>query len=199
MKMAFNKRRIHFGQIARSRVAFTLIEIMVVVAIMAVVLTMSVPIIYRTFHKEALRKAVTDVIEVCSNARARAILQGSMTEVVWHPKEQRLEVSGGNGAQVATHPSANVEVGNAAPTASGLSAQIPNNIIIRMLAINLVPDYEQAEVAHVRFYPNGTCDEMVLILQSDQNEQRGISLEVTTSLATVLYEADLQKLRNGRL
>jgi hypothetical protein len=37
----------------------------------------------------------------------------------------------------------------------------------------------------VRFFPNGTCDEMTLVLRSDKNEWRTISLEVTTGLASV--------------
>ncbi len=37
----------------------------------------------------------------------------------------------------------------------------------------------------VNFYPNGTCDELTIILRSDQNEWRKLSLEVTTALSTV--------------
>src|ERR1035438_9390132 len=76
------------------RTGFTLIEIMIVVAIMAIVMTMSVPIVYKVWHKAPLRKAVADVMAVCSLARQRAILQGTMTQVTFHPKENRLEVSG---------------------------------------------------------------------------------------------------------
>jgi prepilin-type N-terminal cleavage/methylation domain-containing protein len=182
--------------------AFTLIEMMIVVAIMAVVMTMSVPIIYRVFHKEALAKTVSQIVEVCSHARARAILQGTMTEVVFHPKEKRLEVSGGTAAKSSNGTDAGpVQVGNSAPSSlSGLSAEIPEKIDLQMVAVNLV-DYVEigAETAHVRFYPNGTCDEMTVILRGDDNEQRGVTLEVTTGLASILNEADLQKMRNGRL
>jgi hypothetical protein len=41
---------------------------------------------------------------------------------------------------------------------------------------------------------------MLLILRGhDKGEQRGITLEITTSLASVLNENDLQNLRSGRL
>ncbi|PYJ06771.1 MAG: hypothetical protein DME25_05650 [Verrucomicrobia bacterium] len=202
--------------------AFTLIEIMVVIGIMALLMAISVPFAYKVFHKEALRQAVSDIVEVCSHARAQAIMQGAVTEVVFHPKEKRLEVSGGSrsgparggpdaganpyhvyngGAEVK--PEAVVAVGGssasggnpAAPPGSGLSAQVPDSIVLEALGINLM-DYTDADVARVRFYPNGTCDEMLLILRSDRNEQRGISLEVTTGLATMMVESDLQKLRD---
>jgi hypothetical protein len=58
-------------------------------------------------------------------------------------------------------------------------------------------DFRDDELARVRFFPNGTSDELTLILSSDHGEQRGIVLEVTTGLASVLSEADLQNLRNG--
>jgi hypothetical protein len=56
--------------------------------------------------------------------------------------------------------------------------------MIEMLDVNLV-EYKDAEVVRVNFYPNGTCDEMTLILVSDRNEWRKISLEVTTSIVSV--------------
>jgi hypothetical protein len=66
-----------------------------------------------------------------------------------------------------------------------------------MLEINMVP-YSRAEFARLRFYPNGTCDELTMILQDDKNQKRGISLEVTTGLASVLNDADLHRLAYGR-
>src|SRR5437016_7514558 len=55
--------------------AFTLLELMIVVGIMGIVLSMGVPLVYRLRHEAPLRKGVKDVIEVCSYARALAILQ----------------------------------------------------------------------------------------------------------------------------
>src|SRR4029453_18387464 len=57
--------------------AFTLIEIMIVVAIMGIILATGSPSIYRIWKKEGMRQAVSDVVEVCSNARARAIFSGT--------------------------------------------------------------------------------------------------------------------------
>ena len=170
---------IHPQPSATDRCAFTLLEVMIVTAIMGVIMTMGVPLVYRVWHKEPMRKAVSDVIEVLSNARARAILRGTPTQVVFHPQAGSLEIEG-------------------APSGSGLSAQFPEGIAIDMLDVNLA-EYKDADAALVRFYPNGTCDEMTLILHSERNEQRGITLEITTGLASVLNENDLQKLRNGTL
>jgi hypothetical protein len=52
------------------------------------------------------------------------------------------------------------------------------------LDINL-SEYRESEWARVRFFPNGTSDEMTLVLRSEKNEWRKVSLEVTTGLASV--------------
>jgi prepilin-type N-terminal cleavage/methylation domain-containing protein len=171
------------GRTARRHAAgFTLIEIMVVVAIMAVVLTMGVPMVYKVWHKEAMRTAISDVVEVCSTARAQAILQSKQVFVVFHPREGRLEVEGGGGGRGAG--SGTVQVGLSPGAGGGTSAQLSDRIMIEMLDVNLT-EYKDAEVAKVRFYPNGTCDELTLILRSDRGEYKKITIEITTSLATV--------------
>jgi hypothetical protein len=45
-------------------------------------------------------------------------------------------------------------------------------------------DYTESDEARVRFFANGTSDEMTLVL-SDAGEYRKITLEVTTALASV--------------
>ncbi len=73
---------------------FTLVEIMIVVAIMGIVMTMSMPMVYKLWHKAPMIKAMRDVSEVLSRARAQAIMQNSMAEVVFHPRERTMQVSG---------------------------------------------------------------------------------------------------------
>jgi prepilin-type N-terminal cleavage/methylation domain-containing protein len=172
-------------------VAFTLIELMVVIGIVGLVMAMGIPSIYRVWHREPMSKAINDVQEVCSHARARAILQGTMTEVVFHPREGRLEVAGAAPPPAAApQPDSADEPPPPPPANSGLSAQISDRLGIEMLDVNLT-EYKDAEIARVRFYPNGTCDEMTLILHTlntEKNEWCKISLEVTTGLASVEYD-----------
>jgi len=158
---------------------------MIVVGIMGIVLAMSVPIVYKVWHKAPMREAVKGIVEVCSHARARAIMQGTITEVVFHPKENRLGLAG---AGSPPHP-ANEPGGAAplsAPTASGLSAQLSDRVIIETLDVNMSGvEFNDAEEVKIRFYPNGISDEMRMIL-FDGRERIGIELEITTGLANVV-------------
>ena len=169
--------------------AFTLIEIMVVVAIMGLILTIGIPSIYQLSKKEGMRKAVSEVQDVCNHARARAIFSGSPVEIVFHPLERRFEIGSSSAVQSQDEPDFIVEK-PAAQSGDGQAGQFSEDIFIEMLDINLL-EYRESDVARVRFFPNGTCDELTLILRSSHNEWRAITLEVTT--ARVGIQSDPQK------
>jgi prepilin-type N-terminal cleavage/methylation domain-containing protein len=149
------------------RHAFTLIEIMIVVGIMGIVMGMGIPAFYSAVRREGMRKAVNDVVEACNKARAQAIMSGRNSEVRFHPPERSFSTE-------------------------GFSGQLPGNVYIEMLDVNFT-EFKDWDDARVRFYPNGMCDEMTLVLRSDKNEYRLISLEITTGLTSV--ETDPQKFR----
>ena len=160
----------------RSR-GFTLVEIMVVVAIIALIVGAGIPSLYGVFHKEGMRKTMSDLLETCQSARAQAIMSSTTVELVIHPREGTCTVSGGSGVKVgygAWATSTKVEGGK-----------------IEAIRLNNSDDSENDEV-RVRFFSDGTSDEMVLLLISDQNQLRGISLELTTGIASPLTMADIQ-------
>lgn len=167
--------------------AFTILEIMMVVAIIGLIMAMGVPAILRTMHQEPLRKAVNDMKTICYNARAQAILHGVVTSVVFHPQSGEVTLSGA----AAPHPTDAFESPDAGsggnnPQAnpSALNAtRFDDSIIVDMLDVNL-SEYKDADEARVRFFPDGTCDEMTLIIHS-ADQYRKMTLEVTTGLMSV--------------
>ena len=150
------------------RRAYTLIEIMVVVAIIGLVAAMGLPAILKAVQKEGMRKALGDLTDVCASARAKAIFQNQTVAVVFHPVARTFEVEGGG-----------------APGGGVLasSSALPDGVELAMLDINL-QDYGAAEWAKVRFFPNGTSDEMTVVLH-DRGEWHKITLEFSTGLATI--------------
>jgi prepilin-type N-terminal cleavage/methylation domain-containing protein len=165
--------------------AFTLIEIMIVVSILAIVMTMGLPAIYQLHKKEDLRQAVSDIVQVCSNARAQAILRGTTVTLRIRPQEGRFDVNAAP-ALVATDGDDDARLAPAPAPAprAGLSAQISDHLAFEMVDVNFI-EHKDDEEALVRFFSDGTCDEMTVILRSMKNEYRRISLEITTSLASV--------------
>jgi prepilin-type N-terminal cleavage/methylation domain-containing protein len=185
------------------RKGFTLIEIMIVVAIMGIVLLMGGPAIYHMLHPESMQKGVKDVMEACAHARAEAILQSVEVDLVIHPQERQFQVVR-SAAPVTAPPSNDLaapvlhestpEGASAKSDLSsvqsdpghgiGFTAQLSDSLMIEMCDVNF-GEYKDLDEARVRFYPNGTCDEFTLILHSDKGEFRKITLEVVTALANV--------------
>ena len=153
---------------------FTLIEIMIVVALMALVMAIGIPSFTRAMHKEGMRKAVSEVLEACGQARAQAILNNAPAELVIHPLEGTM--------QVESHSAPAAD--GAAPAAAGgsFSLKLPRDVLIELLGVNSI-ELQEADEARVKFFPNGTSDEFTLVLHSAQGEVRKISLEIVTGLA----------------
>jgi prepilin-type N-terminal cleavage/methylation domain-containing protein len=163
---------------ARSAVrAFTMVEIMVVVAILGIVMAISLPAVIRDRKHAPMIQTIKDIREVCSHARARAIFSGKTTQVVFRPYDRTFALSGGEGG--GTVPGFKKK-----GKGSGTSGTIHERLTLEMLDINLM-EFKDQPLAVVNFYPNGTCDELTIVLRSDENEWRKITLEVTTGLSTV--------------
>lgn len=153
------RTRIKSSVRGRTIAAFTLVEIMIVVAIMGILMAMGIPSIARALRKEGMRKAVSDIVEACNGARAAAILTGQPADLVIRPHDRTI-------------------------TGGTFSGSFPDNVGIEILGVNFI-ELQEADEARVHFYGNGTCDEFTIVLTSDENKAMKISLEVVTGLADV--------------
>jgi Tfp pilus assembly protein FimT len=172
---------------------------MVAVGIMAVLLSIAIPKLYTDMHKDSMRKAVTDVMELCASARAQAILDGTTTELRIRPAEGAFSV-GGASARSAEDAGTGRYMLDAKHTGGGTSSgergassvKLSPSIRVEGLGVN-GEDWTEDEEARVRFYANGTCEEMSIVLLSDRGERRNIYLEVVTGMAE--YEVDPVKFK----
>jgi prepilin-type N-terminal cleavage/methylation domain-containing protein len=185
---------------------FTLIEILVVVAMLAIIMTIGIPFIRTAIDNgKGMTKAVKDIQEACSHARAIAILQQTTTELRIRPGDGVFEVgtsSSGTSSMRDTTFSPDVS-GNewrmekrstsSSQGGGGFSAKLPVGIHIEGLGLANDEDWTEEELARVRFYANGTSDEMSVVLLSDENERRNIWLEIVTGLPQI--ESDPQRFR----
>jgi prepilin-type N-terminal cleavage/methylation domain-containing protein len=141
--------------------AFTLIEIMMVVAILGLTLTMGFPNFVRAWRKEGMGKAERDLVQACQEARRAAIMNNQITDLVIRPVDRTISVPGGFGPAV-----------------------LPNDVAIDILGVNFI-QLETAEEARVHFFPGGTSDEFTIVLHSADGAYRKISLDTVTALVRV--------------
>jgi len=97
------------------------------------------------------------VTELLGDARANAILKNQNEYVSFRPADNRLDSS------------------------IGKSVTLPDGIAIEAIGINLM-DFSQTEESRVWFFPNGTSDELTLVLHSG-TDWRKITLEFSTAIA----------------
>jgi prepilin-type N-terminal cleavage/methylation domain-containing protein len=159
-----------------ARGAFTLIELVIVVGIIGLIAAMGLPAINKSLQKEGMRKAVSDVEDVFFSAREQAIIGNKSVAAVFYPRENRFGVEGatlsGEGAGAVNSHSGRVSV-----------ATLPEGVEFGMLDIYR-QEYVQSDWARVFFHPDGTCDEVVIILIAKGRSEK-ITLDYATGMPVV--------------
>jgi prepilin-type N-terminal cleavage/methylation domain-containing protein len=150
------------------RSAFTLVEIMVVVAILGLVAAMGVPSMIKALQKDGMRRAVSDFQDVCFSARQQAIVSRQKSAVLVLPQDGKFSAEG-----------AGADLRSGKVTSSSL----PDGIHFAMVDIYR-RDYAQSERARIFFYPDGTCDEAVIVLLG-RGENQKITLDLVTGMPMV--------------
>ena len=168
--------------------AFTLIELMIVIAIMAVVMSLSIPTFYRSLEKDTIRKATRDILDWCVDARAQAIISGRPCDLVIRPGERmilpQLAPTEGQSGDEMLLAELERRFSEASGEAGGgkVPGRLPEDITIMFIGVNFMPDLQNFEEVRVRFYPNGTGDEFTLLIRSDRNEWRKFTMDVATAV-----------------
>ena len=178
------------------RAAFTLIELMMVLAILGIIVGIGLPAVISTVKKGPMRQAVSDLEEGFLKARMLAILTGQPAELVINAADGTLEV------RSVTETAPDPALASAEPLGEPLpeeldpdapprtevlptfSASLDPSVAFRHLTVSLRDMMDESQAA-VRFQPNGTCDALAATLFSEAGEERTIALEITTGRARV--------------
>jgi prepilin-type N-terminal cleavage/methylation domain-containing protein len=168
----------------------TLIEVMLVISIMAVIMTIGVPSMFRSLQRDPIRQASEAILDGCNKARAQAILTGRSVDLVFDLFSGTLRTANVSGGNVgAGLPPALAEVSGIAdlPQRSkhdfGFSAALHEELEILILGVNYI-EKQQEEAAYIRFFPNGTSDDFTVVFRWE-DKLRQIDLEVATGLPSL--------------
>jgi prepilin-type N-terminal cleavage/methylation domain-containing protein len=172
--------------------AFTLVEIMVVVAIIGIIMAVGVPSMTRALDRDDRARAIKDTLEGCKTARDRAILQAvpwsfvvrNTGELVVEPVPQEAF----RGRPQVPSDEGITETKSKPPESpySGFPRKLGEDVMVQLVDVNFV-DHMEAPEARVRFFPNGTADEFTIVL-AWKGKQRTVMVDVVTGYATELVQ-----------
>ena len=111
----------------QSAKGFTLLELLVALAIAGLVLAVSVPASVRLYESMQYREAVRDVVTIFASARYAAIMSGRAQNVEVRPGTRELRLN-------------------------STVKQLPDDI---RLSVNSAQELNQGDVGIIRFYPEG--------------------------------------------
>lgn len=162
--------------------AFTLVELMVVVAVLGVILGISIPAFRALLKKAPLEQAIHDVEGMCHQARSDAIINKRMMVLVLNDAEDTLTLQ------------------SAARTVMGVDAEtgLETNVVEQGESLEYVKlgadlqiiepvDEEFVGRLEIRFYPNGTAEPVDLRV-TDGDGSYILSLDPVIGQPTVVNE-----------
>lgn len=169
--------RTHSRQSGRG--GFTLIELMVAIGIMAIMMTVGVPMAWRALQKDQLARAVKDTMEGLKTARDRAILQGVPYEFIVR-EDGQINVKPATLPQAAGEPPAGAAKSTTSSPYAAFPRQLGEDVMVQLIDVNFV-DHMLAPEARVLFHPNATCDEFTVVY-AWQGKQRVVTVDIVTGV-----------------
>ncbi len=188
--------------------AFTLIELMVVMGLMAIIIAIGVPRMVQG-NRTPLGESLNVVMEACAAARRQAILSGRTTSMTIRPAEGdagfTVTVGAGGGSPRASEMEAinsvtepiMDELSPPVPKpkgGAGFTGRIHDEVAIYGLFVNFkdMMDGDQ-EQAVVKFYSNGTTDEFTVAMRHEFGDQvlRFVQLDSVTGLAYMKNQSEI--------
>lgn len=160
---------------------------MIVIAIVGIVLSAGIPMMWKAMAKDQLAKAVNDVIEGCKTARDRAILRNRPYDFVIRKKsetgarEMTIEESPIKDPSGLAFPGSNQPTREVGSLMGDFPRMLGDEVRIQLIDVNFT-DHLEANEVRVRFSQNGTSDEFTVVMERD-GKQRHIKVDIITGTA----------------
>lgn len=174
----------------RQRSGFTMLEIMVVVAIFAIVSVLVIPRMSGTFRKGELKSAARELASTLRFARHQAVVRGGGCEVRFDPEQGRFQAVavklGSDGLPIEDADLAE-EREDGDINFDGDAARIrtlPSNVFFTVIHTTAPPS-EGNKRPRVIFYPDGSATAAFIGLQSKDDKALSVEVYRTTGLSTV--------------
>lgn len=158
----------------RRQQAFTLVELTVVVFIMATILAIAVPSFVRSFRHSQVNATVRSLVTLSQLARLKAALYQRPVDMHLDVEQQAVWV-----AQTLVD-----QEGGGERSAIHRRIELPRQARLAAVQLGETASSETSD-AVVRYYPNGTCDGAVLLLQGvEKSERVQLVIDPVTARAT---------------
>jgi type II secretion system protein H len=151
-------------KIKRRRAGFTLVEIMVVVAIMGLLLGLALMNFHALNKKEPLEQAVSDLEGLCRRARTEAIVKSRPMDLTLDSEGRRFELATAPHAQNAPDLETGLLVATVQEAVALDQAVLPPGVEFEIILPEEPPDSETPGVVVIRFYPNGTAEPLEALM-----------------------------------
>lgn len=174
--------------------AFTLLELILVMAVLVVVAALSVPAIQQTFARQTLTQGADRVRVAMGQARVRSIKNGEIYALFF--------AEGGSWFNVAPFAQADAQAALASPRETIATQRQQDDLAddllprgIRFAADQIPVDARAAEslasennttLQPILFYPDGTSQDASIVLQNELDQFLEIQLRGLTGLSTVI-------------
>jgi type II secretory pathway pseudopilin PulG len=197
------------GSRARVVCGFTIIELLLVVAIMMLTTLLAVPMLARSYRGAKLRTSVRTIVMIHRHARSMAVLGQKQIGVLFDKDQNRVEVASVSATvssddkskfidqQQITMTESEQDKNKAdtesvqdeapPPVDSELSRHLAEGVKI-MDVESEKKDQEYKGIFWVTYYPSGMCDKYTVFLEDSNSKKAEIKIDPLSGKVEVDYE-----------